>query len=266
MNPELFHHNKQAYEKLLSSNDLLQQICTPLFASTKFKTFIRGRFLLDEAQQCTKVIIFFTNLSVAEWAIYQVLKNDNQLNEAAQNASSKEYSYFCCAPTDALLGIYKENFGLCNGMLVYKRAKDYIDFWEFHMHTSTACGLSLSNTFLQEIHRWINYFEDVFGADHIQNGPVKYFSVPHDYGYRPQQIFQDLPFREDTYDGALKRLSSRERECFQWIGKGRTMKEIAQELGIKPRTVETHINHIKAKTGLNFKSDLIKLAQENRWF
>ena len=94
MDREIFHHNKQAHEKLLSSHHLLLEACSPFFSSTKFKVLNRGRFLLDQNQACNKFILFFSHIELAEWVIYDVLQNGNELNEAARSAPEGEYSYY----------------------------------------------------------------------------------------------------------------------------------------------------------------------------
>lgn len=45
------------------------------------------------------------------------------------------------------------------------------------------------------------------------------------------------------------------------LSSGKTMKEIGNELGISPRTVESHLNVVKAKTGLIFKNELISFFE-----
>ena len=56
------------------------------------------------------------------------------------------------------------------------------------------------------------------------------------------------------------RLSSRERECMALAASGLTSKEIAQKLGISPRTVEVHRTHVMHKMGATNLADLINLA------
>lgn len=54
-------------------------------------------------------------------------------------------------------------------------------------------------------------------------------------------------------------LSTRELECLRLIAAGKTYKESAYTLQLSPRTVEAHINNIKAKLGINSKSELLKI-------
>jgi DNA-binding CsgD family transcriptional regulator len=59
----------------------------------------------------------------------------------------------------------------------------------------------------------------------------------------------------------LDRLSPREKEVLRLLRKGCSTKEIAAKLGIKPRTVETHIRRVSDK--LNVHSRVL-LAQHAR--
>ena len=60
----------------------------------------------------------------------------------------------------------------------------------------------------------------------------------------------------------LSRLSDREIEVFQWIGEGRTTRQIAQKLHLSLSTVETHRAHIKEKLNLRNSAELMRAAVE----
>lgn len=57
-------------------------------------------------------------------------------------------------------------------------------------------------------------------------------------------------------------LSSREVDVLRLVARGYANKEIAEELFISIRTVETHKTHIMQKTSLRARSDLTRFAQE----
>jgi len=61
-------------------------------------------------------------------------------------------------------------------------------------------------------------------------------------------------------DSPLARLSDRELEVFQMLGQGQTVRDIATRLGLSPKTVEVHREHIKAKLGLKSSSELLRYA------
>ena len=55
-------------------------------------------------------------------------------------------------------------------------------------------------------------------------------------------------------------ISLRELEVMKQIASGKSQKEIADELNISPRTVETHKKNIHSKLGLDTTVDLVKYA------
>jgi DNA-binding NarL/FixJ family response regulator len=65
-------------------------------------------------------------------------------------------------------------------------------------------------------------------------------------------------------DSPLKKLTDREFEIFQLIGRGKTTGEIAQQLHISPRTVDVHRAQIKEKLQLNSGTALVHYAVQ--WF
>ncbi|MSR59914.1 MAG: response regulator transcription factor [Planctomycetaceae bacterium] len=58
----------------------------------------------------------------------------------------------------------------------------------------------------------------------------------------------------------IDKLSNRELQVFEMIGKGMVSKQIAAKLGLSPKTVETHREHIKGKLNLNNASELTRHA------
>jgi DNA-binding NarL/FixJ family response regulator len=56
------------------------------------------------------------------------------------------------------------------------------------------------------------------------------------------------------------RLSDRELEVFELIGKGKTTRDIATTLNLSVKTVETHRVNIKRKLGLDTNTSLIRQA------
>ena len=68
--------------------------------------------------------------------------------------------------------------------------------------------------------------------------------------------------RGGTAPGALDQLTTREREVLAGVARGYTNKEIAAELGISHRTVETHRESLMRKLGIRTVAGLTRLALE----
>lgn len=58
----------------------------------------------------------------------------------------------------------------------------------------------------------------------------------------------------------IDRLSDRERHVFQLIGQGLGTREIAEQLSVSVKTVESHLAHMKEKLGLQSGRELLRLA------
>jgi DNA-binding NarL/FixJ family response regulator len=61
----------------------------------------------------------------------------------------------------------------------------------------------------------------------------------------------------------MQRLTDRELEVFEHVGRGKSTHDIAGLLGISPRTVDAHRTHIREKLGLADGNELIRFAV--RW-
>jgi DNA-binding NarL/FixJ family response regulator len=63
-----------------------------------------------------------------------------------------------------------------------------------------------------------------------------------------------------TIRSSIDRLSAREREIFEMVGKGQPTREIAVLLGVSVKTVETHRENIKRKLRLKSSLELARRA------
>lgn len=80
-------------------------------------------------------------------------------------------------------------------------------------------------------------------------------------------VFQDFYLKEKEGKGLPTRkaseLTKREEEVLTKIAEGKTLKQVADDLFISVKTVETHKMHIQDKLGLSNSVQLVKYAIEN---
>ena len=69
----------------------------------------------------------------------------------------------------------------------------------------------------------------------------------------------------DSRVGGAK-LTGREQEVVRLVARGRSNKAIAHQLGISPRTVEGHLNHVFEKVGSTSRTELVHYALANGLF
>jgi DNA-binding NarL/FixJ family response regulator len=73
--------------------------------------------------------------------------------------------------------------------------------------------------------------------------------------------FRDTP---EPVDPELDLLSAREREVLRYIARGYAYKEVAHELGISVKTVETHVSAVLRKLQLSSRYELTRWAADRR--
>jgi DNA-binding NarL/FixJ family response regulator len=66
------------------------------------------------------------------------------------------------------------------------------------------------------------------------------------------------------FDPELDQLTAREREVLRLIARGYTYKELARQLSISPKTVETHVSAVLRKLQLSSRHELTRWATERR--
>ena len=75
-----------------------------------------------------------------------------------------------------------------------------------------------------------------------------------------RRIFQKFLNTKRSVESSMARLSDRELEVFELLGRGRGSKDIAVELHLSVKTVDTHRTHIKEKLKLRGFTELIQRA------
>ncbi len=75
-----------------------------------------------------------------------------------------------------------------------------------------------------------------------------------------QMLHQALTGRGKSDASPIDRLSDRELEVIEAIGQGKPTRQIAQDLNVSVKTIESHRAHIKDKIGLKNASELVKFS------
>ena len=91
--------------------------------------------------------------------------------------------------------------------------------------------------------------------------PVAIRTVMADKTFIPDEMREKVLTRLlDPSGSEVDRLSDRELQVFKALGRGESINEIAEALGISPRTVETHKSRIVDKMGLKNIAELVRAA------
>ena len=90
-------------------------------------------------------------------------------------------------------------------------------------------------------------------AVHSVAGGKKYLSA---------DIAHKLALRDFTADASADGLSAREFEVLRQLAQGKSVKEIAQSMGLNPKTISNHQSAIKQKLGADTAIQLFKKAAQ----
>lgn len=142
-----------------------------------------------------------------------------------------------------------------------RRARDSFEIIFLTMHReedlfNTAMELGVKGYVLKD-----SAAEEILKAVHAVAGGQAYFSPSlSQFMLSRASGAQDLRSEHPELD----QLTVSERRILKLIASDRTSKEIADELGLSPRTVENHRTNISGKLGLHGSHALLKFAFENR--
>jgi DNA-binding NarL/FixJ family response regulator len=79
----------------------------------------------------------------------------------------------------------------------------------------------------------------------------------------PSQQLAAVARAREPADAVVQDLSAREREVLVLIAHGHTMREVAEQLGLSPKTVEGYRARVVDKLGLRTRAEIVQFALRN---
>jgi DNA-binding CsgD family transcriptional regulator len=158
------------------------------------------------------------------------------------------------------------------GYLVHivKKNIDYDDMYSFGLNIGDKILVNKFLNHMKMINHFIMYFEsqsfNIFSKITPVTYSKDYFSPSqneYDTAYitdKEQELFfKSLPLKKVRISGNLGDtfLSQREYECLCYATKSYSLKEIAKRMNLSPRTIETYLDSVKNKLGVEKRSDLV---------
>ncbi|WP_341871492.1 helix-turn-helix transcriptional regulator [Sphingomonas aurantiaca] len=70
---------------------------------------------------------------------------------------------------------------------------------------------------------------------------------------------------DEMQSSVIPHLTAREEEVFRLVARGRSAKEVANELSIAPCTVERHIENVRLKTRTRNRAHMIAVVMRDEW-
>ncbi|WP_454784798.1 helix-turn-helix transcriptional regulator [Legionella sp. WA2024007413] len=156
--------------------------------------------------------------------------------------------------------IAREKFNLHNGLTLVRRSKNYYDMIAVALPYEHANPGSFYLNKLKAIEQFIFDF-DLQNKDLIQilnKNPIALPETYRDVNYKELCLKQGrIPVvgkNEKTY------ITAQELMCLRLLLQGATHKQIAQLLGLSPRTVDTYLLRIKQRTGFSSRLEMERMV------
>lgn len=238
---------------------LLNNLTTPLERYFGFRLFTYRRVYDDGT--------FFQICSNAQWidcCFDKELWISQKMQDRSRNLScyeSKQYLWIHDMTDPLYYNLHSYN--IWNGVSYYKRYPNYTELIAYasnrennlvmDYYISESNILQKFNFFFKEKTKKI--LDKAADFTFSINSPVPF--LQNSLGAEKNNVLREfLPKRYYITDNECGYLTQKEMDIVELCLRGKTTKEIAINLAVSPRTVETHIEQIKDKFNLVSKNDL----------
>lgn len=145
-----------------------------------------------------------------------------------------------------------------NNLMLLKNGAEHIEVSIFSMPWEKKNQLSYYYNNIDILYHFVNEFKDRFNETMTELDNAKVII--------PNYLLEADSQHEILSTFALnKLLSNQELNCFYFLLRGHTRKEIAERLGVSCSSVGSYIERIMQKFGCNRRSELIDLAWKNQF-
>ena len=256
--------------------DFIINVCKPL-QNIGISTFAYVRMYNNGRQLCLTNNLEYINFCLMYDYVFRT-----KFFQVQYHYFSKHKSYKIIWPNnvddDLINGLRNRN--ICQGFNLTQYSQGVLETCFFGSTADNEQVHLIYHKHAELLEKFRNYFVNCMASliDHAEN----YHSYsPHAHLIIPNidAIFHEKTVREEGIHEFLRTLntsqrfvkcrtdtiflSKRELECLSYLSIGRSIKEIAQILFIKPRTVEKHMENIRYKTSYHNKTDLIHWYEDN---
>jgi DNA-binding CsgD family transcriptional regulator len=255
----------RSHFSLLAASDM-QAICQPLFAHTTITCFVHGRYF-DDGSCCILT-------TYPEWHEHRLRQGYITVAPPHPSILSNKFHYLM--PSD---GVYQPVIHDARNFYNVEHPIDFIEkhagFFDRFSFGTYAGNDGIIDFYLNNIDLlvcFIDYFKEK-AADLMAQANQHRLILP--ITMRPPMKSTSLSdqARQLHRQNLLTKItghkiasshhfSQRELSCLQYLRTGRSIKEIANKLGLSPRTVETYLNNIKIKTGCHSKSQILDFIEQ----
>ena len=274
MNSILYKSINPIIEYNLSIREEILEICAPLFSNYGITYFEYGQIFNDG-----KIFYVCSNKEWLQFSLENKMFDDEEHIRFCSIAKAYNYRYALWntlkLEDTKLLSQYFQH-DVWNGLTINENEEGSFNTYSF---ATTRNNITLNNFFLNNLYlfdHFIIYFKQkikhifdkniknlAFAASALRDiNDLDKIGESNDKinAFLEQTALKNF---EITVDNKVICLTKRELECLHILSTGKTSKEAANKLELSQRTVESHVNSIKSKTGFVFKNELISFFEKS---
>ncbi len=262
------------------------ELCQPIFDYTEIDSCFYGRvypdnslFFLDTHQKWHQYLYrdfkFKTQLSGYDLFDIAVEQNKGLFQHAPNEAC-----WFIDDTSQEIIFQQSKEFAINNFINFGEKFSDYIELYGF-----AFLGKKRTNSYyfslMELLKKFILYFREKGSAIIAQNEADRIILPSRDAEYlrHVSNLKKQLFINDDNiakfhdsinlkkypliFEGRKKYITAKELQCLQHLSQGYSCKEIANNLGISPRTVEFHLNNSKDKLEAFSKAQLLNIFRDS---
>lgn len=161
-----------------------------------------------------------------------------------------------------------------NALCLFDHCSDgHIDCYSFYLSSEKEQSDTFFLSNLMLFQQYVKFFQSRIKSIVTSQNPSIRARFLDDFGFIRQcstnkkaqalELFLSNTANQRTVtrkDGVEVKLSAREQECLSYLLEFRSVKEIARLMDLSPRTIETHIQNMRSKSGASSKHELIRMS------
>ena len=246
----------------ISCGYAIQEFSRPFFARHNINYFQFFRVYKDSS------FIILTNQS--GWLSYAMnikkMPVMSTIDAAVINPHSYNFLWDTYLPEEPL-ALAREQFNIANGICFVYRQKEWYELIAFATPKQRYAAVDRYFNHYHELQAFILNFRH--NAKSLLNTAYAHrLTLPDVMKDKNENILLNNlahPLTTQSYPVSFNAIKSyitpQELKCLHELAKGNTVKQIAQELDLSARTIETYLTRVKSRFDIAYRKDLIKLIR-----
>jgi DNA-binding CsgD family transcriptional regulator len=261
---KIMDKNKSTFAYNCEMNPIVRELCSPMIELMGLKRIVHGKYILNEDKTSNKLQIIDSYLDPLEYALFEGEVCNSSFHRAIKNIKERDIGFFIwpSKTSDPMLIAYREKFNLRSGFTIYEKFDNKIEGCCFSTEIDGFFD-TLSSSDINIYLKWYKYYNSKVkllpNAEccyMVLSNPIDTESANSETLFsKLQEVFNKSNFHSNEGNVTF---TGRQYQCMYLLAHGKSIKEIANELGISPGTVAAHLEIVKEKCDKKYKTEVIE--------